>query len=284
MQTLTVVGMGRLGRSLARLAVMSGEYCLLDVMGRRPQPLREAREFVGAGRLVGEMRQLAAADLYLLAVPDAAIAPCARGLALAGVAPAGSVAFHASGVGDAQLLQPLAEQGVLTASLHPAFSFADPQRAVEGFAGTLCALEGDEEACRRLEGFARALGGRPFRLAPGGKAAYHAGLSVASNFLVVLTAMARQLTAQAGVPPELAQPLLGGLMRQTLDNALELGPYDALTGPILRGDIGTVERHLAVLGDAGLAAAYRALGRQVVALAGDRLQEPARQRLLALLC
>ncbi|VEB44507.1 Uncharacterized conserved protein [Chromobacterium violaceum] len=54
---------------------------------------------------------------------------------------------------------------MLTASLHPAFSFADPKRAVEGFAGTLCALEGDEQACLRLEAFARALGGRPFRLA-----------------------------------------------------------------------------------------------------------------------
>ncbi|MFB0825532.1 Rossmann-like and DUF2520 domain-containing protein [Chromobacterium violaceum] len=283
MQTLTVVGLGRLGRSLGRLAADSGVYRLLDLMGRRAQPLAEGRDFVGAGRLVSEMRQLASADLYLLAVPDAAIASCARGLAAAGVAPAGSVVFHASGVGDASLLRPLAEQGVLTASLHPAFSFADPKRAVEGFAGTLCALEGDEQACLRLEAFARALGGRPFRLAPGGKAAYHAGLSVASNFLVALTAMAGQLTARAGVPPELARQLLGGLMRQTLDNALELGPYDALTGPILRGDIGTVERHLEVLADTGLISAYRTLGRQVVELAGERLQEPARQQLLALL-
>ncbi|MEO2218527.1 Rossmann-like and DUF2520 domain-containing protein [Chromobacterium vaccinii] len=283
MQTLTVVGLGRLGRSVARLAALSGAYRLLDVMGRRLPPLEEARAFVGAGRLVSDMRQLAPADLYLLAVPDAAIASCARALAAAGVVPEGAVVFHASGVGDASLLQPLAEQGALTASLHPAFSFADPGRAVEGFAGTLCALEGDEEACRRLEAFARALGGRPFRLAPGGKAAYHAGLSVASNFLVALTEMARQLTARAGVPPELAQPLLGGLMQQTLDNALEMGSYEALTGPILRGDIGTVERHLEVLADTGLLPAYRALGRQVVALAGDRLQESARQRLLALL-
>ncbi|VEB44506.1 Uncharacterized conserved protein [Chromobacterium violaceum] len=85
------------------------------------------------------------------------------------------------------------------------------------------------------------------------------------------------------MPPELARQLLGGLMRQTLDNALELGPYDALTGPILRGDIGTVERHLEVLADTGLISAYRTLGRQVVELAGERLQEPARQQLLALL-
>ncbi|AUH50123.1 DUF2520 domain-containing protein [Chromobacterium sp. ATCC 53434] len=283
MRTLTVMGAGRLGCSLARLAHLSGHYQVLDVVGRRPEPLRRAREFIGAGREATDLGQLRAADFYLLSVPDGEIASCANDLAAAGVAPAGCVVFHASGVGEAALLAPLAERGVLTASLHPAFSFADPARAVADFAGTLCALEGDEDACTRLEALALALGGRPFRLAPGGKAAYHAGLSVASNFLVALTAMAQRLTARAGVPDELAQPLLGGLMRQTLENALALGPRDALTGPIARGDVGTVERHLAALGDAELAAAYRALGRQTVALAGDRLPDAVRLRLLALL-
>ncbi|WP_434633763.1 Rossmann-like and DUF2520 domain-containing protein [Chromobacterium sp. CV08] len=283
MQTLTVVGAGRLGGSVARLAHLSGQYQVLDVVGRRPEPLRLACEFIGAGRATTDLGRLRPADFYLLSVPDGEIASCAGELAAAAVMPAGCVAFHASGAGEAALLAPLAERGVLTASLHPAFSFADPGRAVADFAGTLCALEGDEEACLRLEALARALGGQPFRLAPGGKAAYHAGLSVASNFLVALTAMAQQLTACAGVPAELAQPLLGGLMRQTLENALALGPRDALTGPIVRGDVGTVERHLAALGDAELAAAYRALGRQTVALAGDRLSDPVRRRLLALL-
>ncbi|OHX13208.1 Rossmann-like and DUF2520 domain-containing protein [Chromobacterium sphagni] len=283
MQTLTVIGPGRLGSTLARLARQSGEFEVVDVMARRVEPLRLACDFIGAGRPVSEMRQLAPVDLYLLAVPDAAVAFCARALAAAGVVPAGSVVFHASGVGEASLLQPLAERGAHVASLHPAFSFADPARAVAGFAGTLCALEGDEAACLRLEPFVLALGGRPFRLAAGGKAAYHAALSVASNYLVALTAMAQGLTRQAGVPAELAAPLLGGLMRQTLDNALELGPRAALTGPILRGDVGTVERHLSVLADVELASAYRALGRQTVALAGERLPDEARRQLMALL-
>ncbi|WP_047248730.1 Rossmann-like and DUF2520 domain-containing protein [Chromobacterium subtsugae] len=283
MRTLTVIGPGRLGSSLARLARLSGQFEVADVMARRMPPLLRACEFIGAGRAVSDMHQLAAADLYLLAVPDAAIAFCARALAAAGVVPAGSVVFHASGAGESALLRPLAERGAHVASLHPAFSFADPERAVAGFAGTLCALEGDEEACSRLEGFVAALGGRPFRLAPGGKAAYHAGLSVASNFLVALLEMAEGLTRQAGVPDGLAADLLGGLMRQTLENALQLGPHAALTGPIVRGDVGTVERHLSVLADAELASAYRALGRQAVALAGDRLPAQARQQLMALL-
>jgi predicted short-subunit dehydrogenase-like oxidoreductase (DUF2520 family) len=283
MVALSVIGAGRVGRSLARLAHLSGACRVVDVAGRSEASLAEARDFIGAGRVVADWRELAPADFYLLAVPDAAIADCARELAKAGAAPAGSVVFHASGACEASLLAPLAEQGVLLASLHPAFSFAEPERAVAGFAGTLCAVEGDELACGRLEGLARLLGGRPFRLAPGGKAAYHAGLSVASNYLVALTAMAEGLERQAGVPAELLGDLLGGLMRQTLDNAMALGPYQALTGPILRGDAETVASHLAVLPDAAARAAYRAMGWQTLALAGDRLAEPARQRLRALL-
>ncbi|POZ62318.1 Rossmann-like and DUF2520 domain-containing protein [Chromobacterium alticapitis] len=283
MVKLSVIGAGRLGRSLARLAHLSGACRMVDVAGRSEASLRAARDFIGAGNVVSDWRGLAAADFYLLAVPDAAIADCARALAEADALPAGSVAFHASGAGEAALLAPLARRGVLTASLHPAFSFADPQRAVETFAGTLCALEGNEAACERLAGLARLLGGRPFRLAPGGKAAYHAGLSVASNYLVALTAMAEALERRAGVPDDLLGDLLGGLMRQTLDNALALGPYRALTGPVLRGDAGTVAGHLAVLPDAGAEAAYRAMGLQTLALAGERLAEPARGEMRALL-
>lgn len=280
---MSVLGAGRLGRVLARLAHASGRCRIVDVAGRDAGRAEAARDFIGGGRVVTDWRVLAPAQIYLLSVPDGAIADCARALAEWRVVPAGSVVFHVSGACESSLLAPLAEQGVGIASLHPAFSFADPQRAVETFAGTLCALEGDGEACECLEGLVALLGGRPFRLAPGGKAAYHAGLSVASNYLVALTAMAEGLERQAGVPSALLGDLLGGLMRQTLDNALALGPYQALTGPILRGDVETVMGHLAVLPDAGAAAAYRAMGLQTLALAGERLTESARERMRAAL-
>ena len=145
----------------------------------------------------------------------------------------------------------------------------------------LCALEGDAPACAALRTLAQAVGGRPFQLAAGGKPAYHAALSVASNYLVTLTAMAQELARQGGVPVELLTPLLGGLMRQTLENALALGPQSALTGPIVRGDASTVALHLQAMDDAG--ARHQALGRQTAALAGERLSEPARRQVLSAL-
>ena len=282
MNFISIIGAGRLGKTLARLAQGSGRYRVLDVMTRRLESACAACEFIGAGRPVCDWAQLAPADLYLLAVPDAAIADCAQALAAAGVVPPGAVVFHASGVSESGML-PLAARGAHLGSLHPAFSFADPERAAEYFVDVLCALEGDAPACAALRTLAQAVGGRPFQLATGGKPAYHAALSVASNYLVTLTAMAQELARQGGVPVELLTPLLGGLMRQTLENALVLGPQAALTGPIVRGDASTVALHLQAMDDAGLRAAYQALGRQTAALAGERLSEPARRQVLSVL-
>ncbi|NDV12163.1 Rossmann-like and DUF2520 domain-containing protein [Crenobacter caeni] len=279
--TLNIVGGGRLGTTLGALAHASGRYRVGAVLCRERAHAEAAVALIGDGVPLCELAALPPAALTLIAVPDAAIAPVAAQLAAAGVLPAGAVAFHASGAGEASLLAPLAAQGVHCASLHPAFSFADPARARERFAGTLCAFEGDAAAQAPLYAFARAVGGEPFALAPGGKAAYHAALSVASNYLVSLLDLATRVAAEGGVDAGAAARLVGSLMQQTLDNARALGPVAALTGPIARGDDGTVARHLAVLAGED-AVAYRTLGRLTLALASapDAAQ---RDRLTALL-
>ncbi|MBI3146817.1 MAG: DUF2520 domain-containing protein [Pseudogulbenkiania sp.] len=282
MPRLSIIGAGRLGRTLGRLAHGAG-YRVIDVLCRDQAHAQQAVAFIGGGRAVTSVAQLIPAELYLLAVPDAAIADTAQSLADARVVPAGALVFHASGAGETSLLAPLVEKGVRIGSLHPAFSFAEPARAVSAFGGTLCALEGEEGVCAELERLAEALGGRPFRLAPDGKAAYHAALSMASNFLVTLNELALNVAAQAGIEPAVASQLIGGLMRQTLDNVLALGPAAALTGPIVRGDAGTVARHLAVIDDGLCAEAYRAMGKATLRLAGERLDEAVRQELARLL-
>ncbi|MEQ6289125.1 Rossmann-like and DUF2520 domain-containing protein [Vogesella sp. GCM10023246] len=270
MLTLNIIGAGRLGKTLAKLAQRSGQYRIGAVVCRSLPAAQQACAFIGAGQPCASVQALPAANLTLLAVPDGAIASVAAELAASGTLAAGSVAFHASGVGEAALLAPLAAAGVHCASLHPAFSFAEPARAAQGFAGTRCALEGDAAAFPVLRDFAHAIGGVPFDLAPGGKAAYHAALSIASNYLVTLHDLAARVAAQAGMADEVAAAVLGGLMRQTLENTLALGPQAALTGPIARGDAGTVARHRAVLLTAD-DALYCALGRATATLAADRL-------------
>jgi len=280
--SVNIVGAGRLGQSLGRLLAESGRYRIAGVFSAHPESAVRAVAFIGQGEAVGTLAALPAADYTLLSVPDGAIAAVAEALARDGRFEADALVFHASGAGELDLLAPLAERGVAVGSLHPAFSFAEPARAVAGFAGTPCALDGDEAACARLASLATAIGGKPFRLAAGGKAAYHAALSVASNYLVTLTELAGQLARQAGVPDGNVAGLIGPLMRQTLENALTLGPAAALTGPIVRGDVGTVARHLAVLPD-DAQAAYRRLGERTVALAAGRLDGMQREALLGVL-
>ena len=279
MISLNIVGGGRLGKSVARLAHDSGRYRIGALLCRSRASALVARDFVGAGVALTDLAALPAADITLLAVPDGEIAAVAAALAEAGMIAAGSVVCHASGVGEAALLAPLAARGVRCASLHPAFSFADPARAVAGFAGTRCALEGDVAALPLLQSLAADIGGVPFVLAPGGKAAYHAALSIASNYLVTLHDLAARVAAQAGMADEVAAAVLGGLMRQTLDNTLALGPAAAMTGPIARGDAGTVAKHRAVLSAAD-DALYCALGQATASLATTRLTA-AQQRALA---
>ncbi len=278
MLSLNIVGAGRLGKVLGRLAQDSGRYRVAAVLCRERAHALEAAAFIGAVQAVDALADLPPADLTLIAVPDGAIAAVAQALAEAKVVRPGTVVFHASGACSSALLTPLAQQGAQVASLHPAFSFAEPERARQTFAGSLCALEGEALACERLAQLVAAIGGEAFYLPGEGKAGYHAALSIASNYLVTLVALAEGVAIQAGIEPAVARRLLGALMRQSLDNALALGPEAALTGPIVRGDVATVASHLAVL-DQEQGDLYRALGQATVTLAGARLDAVQKQAL-----
>ncbi|WP_255988248.1 Rossmann-like and DUF2520 domain-containing protein [Chitinolyticbacter albus] len=280
MDSLNVIGAGKLGRTLARAWHQAGTLAIGGVLCREPAHAAEAVAFIGAGTAAATLMSLPAARWWLIATPDDAIAGTAAQLAESGLIRQGDVVFHASGVLDAAALRAVAVAGASTGSLHPALSFAEPARALQQLPGTPCAIEG--AAAAELEALARALGGQPFRLAPGGKACYHAATVFASNYLVTLTALAAEAAMAAGLTGPQALALLAPLMRQTLDNALALGPERALTGPIARGDVATVASHLAALPPT-LQPAYRALGHATVALAADRLPTDAAARLDALL-
>lgn len=282
MQSLSIIGAGRLGKSLGRLAVASGAYRLDSVYCQTLAHAEQAVEFIGAGQPRVLAPGMLLSEVNLLSVPDSVLSAVADLCSQLRPSQPDWLVFHASGVHDHQVLMSLAARGYQTGSLHPVFSFAEPARAIGTFAGALCALEGQAAAIPALQAFALAIGARPFLLAAGSKAAYHAALSIASNFLVTLTGLAGSVAAQAGVDLPLVPVLLGSLMHQTLDNALALGPERALTGPIMRGDAETVALHLQALPQKEQQALYRALGRATVDLAASGLQ-PAQCAALRLL-
>ena len=164
MTTLSVVGCGHLGRTLARLWHEAGVLRIGDLLTRSPRSAAGAREFVGAGRPIADFAALAPADIFLVATADDALAEAAAALAASGVLRGGEVVFHASGATPSALLAPLREHGVAVASVHPVLSFARPEQALAAFAGSFCGVEGDAPALARLRPLSEALGARLFEV------------------------------------------------------------------------------------------------------------------------
>ena len=260
--TLSVIGAGRVGRTLCRLLHRNGLFAIGDVLNRTAESAEAAASFIGAGRPTEDWSRLGHADLYMLSVPDDAIEVCVGRLRSTGVVRRGSIVFHVSGSKPSSVLAPLADDGARIASLHPVKSFADPGRAAETFAGTACALEGDAEACAVLGPAIERCGGRVFRIDSKQKLVYHAATVFASNYAVALIDVALRCFERADVDRERAFSIALPLIRGTVENVARLGTVDALTGPIARGDAALVDEQLRALEawDPRVAALYAELG------------------------
>lgn len=232
--TVNLVGPGKVGQTLLRLLA---ETCdIKDIYARDTRRAEAAQAFAGSGRAVRELREMRPADLWLLTVPDDAIAGVAAQLAALDF-PAATVA-HCSGFHPSVLLAPLAAKGWQVGSAHPVLSFADPAQAAAQFAGCYCGVEG--AASDRLTEVFTGIGGRCFPIRTEAKALYHAAAVISNNFTTVLQAIAQQAWSAAGVPQEVRAGLHEALLRGTVENVLSVGPHAALTGPAARGDSAVV--------------------------------------------
>ena len=239
MKTINLMGGGRVGQTLGRLLALDGRYRVQDLLTRSQASAEQALAFIGAGRAVRHMPDMRAADLWLLAVPDGQIAPVAAALAACEHLPP-ATAFHASGALSADILNPLRDKGWQVASAHCLLSFASPQLALQQFAGTPCALEGDAPTLTELRALFTRLGAQCFDVRAQDKMLYHAGAIFATNFLPVLQDLAEQLWQHSGMPPPLIQHLRASLLQNAVNNITALGPQAALTGPAARGDTALV--------------------------------------------
>lgn len=239
MKTINLIGGGRVGQTLGRLLAQEGQIRVQDVLTRSQASAEQALAFVGSGRAIGHMIDMRPADLWMLAVPDAQIAPVATTLAACDHLPPATV-FHASGALSADLLKPLQDKGWRVASAHCLLSFASPALALQQFAGTPCALEGEAQALAELRTLFTRLGARCFDVRTQDKMLYHAGAIFATNFLPVLQDLAEQLWQNSGMPQPMVQHLRVSLLQNAVDNITRLGPQAALTGPAARGDAALV--------------------------------------------
>lgn len=264
--TIAIVGAGRAGSTLALAAVQAG-YEVSAVYTRTPGRGQALAEQVGA-RLAPDVAALVgSAGLIFLAVPDDAIALVDA--AGAGCWRAGMGVVHHSGLHGAALLSHAAAAGALTGTLHPLQAITDPVSALRLLPGTYFGVSGDPRLLPILQDFVQALGGRPLTIPDAAKPLYHAAAVFASNYIVTCFAQAVDLLVRLGIDPDDAAHALLPLTQGAVANLQSPGLPQALTGPISRGDAGTLTVHQEQLAsyDAGLLPLYRLLGQATIPIA-----------------
>jgi predicted short-subunit dehydrogenase-like oxidoreductase (DUF2520 family) len=260
-RTLALIGPGRAGTTIA-LGLLDLGWEVVGVAGRGP----DAPSTTSAAACLSSQPALVSsvgrgAALVIIATPDRALDQVALA-AEPGIEP-GALVIHLAGSRGLDVFEPLLERrsGVRVGAMHPLQSFASTTIGLERLAGTWAAVAGDAA----VPGLARSLGMRPFELADADRGRYHAAAVVASNHLVALLGQVERLAASCSVPFEAFAPLVLG----SVQNAFSLGPAAALTGPVARGDLATVEEHLRTL-DPAERDAYRVLARETARLTGRR--------------
>ena len=272
MKTLNVVGAGRVGRTLASLWEEKHTFAVQDVLDGKIDGARGAVAFIGDGVAVAALQAMRPADVWMITTPDRGIVPAADALVSGGLLRAGDVVFHCSGSLASSELSAAAMLGVHVASVHPLKTFADPREAVRTFTGTYCAAEGDRVALDVLVPAFERIGARVSSIDPQFKTIYHAASVVVCNYLAALLETGLRCYEKAGLERETATAVMQPIVRETLENVLELGTSTALTGPIARGDDAVVASHLRALDEWNprIASIYRELGRVALELARRR--------------
>lgn len=239
-----IVGAGRAGRALAT-ALGRARGFSVQLVDRRA---------LAAPRAL-------ASDVVLLAVPDDRIRAVAA--SLTGRIPRAAVVLHLAGALGPDALGPLVRRVRGAGVLHPLQSLADPARGARSLRGALFAIAGNRAALATAARLARAVGGVPVRIPPSGRVLYHAAASMTSGGVATVLALAEDAMVRAGLSARTARRGLLALLAGTAANVAAMGPKRARTGPIARGDVGTIARHRRALRSLGPAAValYDALAR-----------------------
>ncbi|MET9564854.1 Rossmann-like and DUF2520 domain-containing protein [Streptomyces tauricus] len=281
--TVGVVGAGRVGPALAASLQLAG-HRPVAVSGVSDASRRRAAQLLPDVPLVTPEQVLERADLVLLTVPDDALPGLVEGLVDTGSVRPGQLLVHTSGRYGARILDPALRAGALPLALHPAMTFSGTPVDVQRLAGCPFGVTAPEELRLAAEALVIEMGGEPEWIAEESRPLYHAALALGANHLVTLVAESMDLLRTAGVdaPDRMLGPLLGA----ALDNALRSGDA-ALTGPVARGDAGTVAAHISELREHApqTVAGYLAMARATAdrALAHGLLKPELAEDLLGVL-
>ncbi len=235
-----IVGTGRVGPSLAKV-LRESSVEVSGIWGRNYEKCLDASEFAGVKAYKNLEDLIERSKVIIIAVKDDAICHVAE--SIKGKLN-GKVFAHTSGSIPSSVLKPLKEKGGLIGSFHPLQSFGSRESGVTLVRRCYIAIEGDEEAVKVLWKLAERIGAEPFRIETKGKVLYHASAVMACNLFYGLYYLATEMLSLCGVEEKVKDKVLIPLVEGTVENIKTLGPVKALTGPVVRGDVGTVKKHL----------------------------------------
>jgi predicted short-subunit dehydrogenase-like oxidoreductase (DUF2520 family) len=259
------IGAGTVGTALAVLLSRKG-YQVVAVYSRsRASAEKLARAVKGCRVASGGQEVADTAELTFITTPDDAIPAVVSRVKWT----AGRSVVHCSGADSTEILEPARKAGAFVGGFHPLQTFAGVAQAIENIPGSTFAIEAEEPLLTVLTDMATALGGSWIKLGAGDKVAYHAAAVFACNYLVTLVKMATDLWQTFSIPTDQATRALLPLIRGTLHNIETIGIPQCLTGPIARGDTGTVSKHLKTLHEKSpaLLFPYKELGLQTIPIA-----------------
>ncbi|MCL6544763.1 MAG: DUF2520 domain-containing protein [Bryobacteraceae bacterium] len=244
-EKVAIAGTGRVAQAMGRLLAENGA-AVVAVGGRNPERARAAAAFIGRKIAAVPIAALPQhAQRILVAVADDAIEEVARLLAGAGLRQ--GIVLHTCGAMGAEALRPLAEAGVRCGTIHPLQSLASARQGLGSLPGSVFAIDGDTAALAWARELALKLSGRAVEVPPKRRPLYHAAAVMAGNYVIALIDAAAILMVAAGFDPKAGRRALGPLVETSVANALREGTAEALTGPVQRGDVETVSRHLEAL-------------------------------------
>jgi predicted short-subunit dehydrogenase-like oxidoreductase (DUF2520 family) len=272
MVKLGFIGAGTVGTALAVLLNQKG-YPVVAVASRSRLPVEKLARSIRGCRVSTPQEVADATDLVFITTPDDSISLVVSQVKWR----SGHNVVHCSGADSTDILEPARKAGALVGSFHPLQTFAGVKQAIENIPGSTFALEAEGPLLTTLKDMATALGGRWIRLEAGDKVAYHAAAVFASNYLVTLVKMSTDLWKTFAIPADQAVQALLPLVRGTLNNIENIGIPQCLTGPIARGDTGTIKKHLKFIREKApaLLFPYKELGLQTIpiALAKGRIDD-----------
>lgn len=271
MKKIGIIGAGVVGTAIGVVLSAKG-YEITGVHDIKTESTKQLVEKIGCTAYSSSLEVSHSADILFITPCDSAIRKVVDALADCGGFHSGQIVVHMSGAQSSEVLDRAKEFDAKVLSVHPLQSFANPEMAVHNLPGSVFSIEGDKDAYDAAVCIVETLGGEYFFIDRKAKPLYHAGACVVSNYMVTIIDFGVKLLESTGIPKGLATKALLPLINGTIKNVENMGIPRALTGPIARGDISTIMKHLKCLEEMApeLMRLYSELGIETAQIAVEK--------------